>query len=141
MKLIRLSTIFQPTIQGGRCVAGTYCPAGATYMYNCTLGMYCSQAELEAPEGDCDMGYYCPGAATSAQEIDCPVGHYCPQKTGMPQPCGNGTFAPTTNLRAESECTPCTTGFYCNGTGLSAVSGQCDAGKILFPVLVLTLFI
>lgn len=126
--IYKFTDLFQPTLQGGRCDPGTYCPAGASYKYNCTLGMYCSQSELSAPEGFCDEGYYCPGAATSPQEFDCPVGHFCPNGTGLPQPCRNGTYAPTTNLKEEGECTPCDGGFYCNGTGLSAVSGVCDAG-------------
>lgn len=124
---------FQPTIQGGRCLSGTYCPAGASYAYNCTLGMYCMSDELEEPEGYCDEGYYCPGGAKSPQELDCPVGHFCPTGTGLPQPCRNGTYAPTTNLKAESECTPCDGGFYCNGTGLHVVSGVCDPGKYSKP--------
>lgn len=91
--------------------------------------MYCSQDELFEPEDYCDEGYYCPGSAKSPQELDCPVGHYCPLGTGLPQPCRNGTYAPTTRLKAESECTPCDGGFYCNGTGLSAVTAPCDAGN------------
>ena len=123
--------LFQPTIQGGRCLAGTYCPAGATAPYNCTLGQYCSQDELAAPEGDCTAGYYCPGGATSPQQNDCPTGHYCPLGTGNPVPCRNGTYGPTTRLTSDGECYPCDGGFYCNGTGLSAVSGPCDAGMMM----------
>ena len=47
----------------------------------------------------------------------------------IPEPCRNGTYAPTTGLISDAECLLCDGGFYCNGTGLSAVSGECDQGK------------
>lgn len=98
-------------------------------MQNCTAGQYCSTDGLEIPDGYCDAGYYCPIGSTSPQQIDCPVGHYCPLGSDLPMPCGNGTYAPKIRQQQSSDCKSCDGGYYCNGTGLNAVSGQCDAGK------------
>ena len=122
--------IFQPVNEGGICRAGNYCPAGATAEILCTAGQYCSVNELAEPEGNCTEGYYCPLGSVSPQEEPCPVGFFCPTGTGDPLPCRNGTYAPTIRLKAEEECTPCDAGSYCNGTGLSDVSGPCDAGMM-----------
>ena len=101
-------------------------------MQNCTAGKYCPTNGLDAPLADCDAGYYCPASSTSPQQIDCPVGHYCPTGSDLPDPCANGTYGPVIRLQVPSDCTPCDGGYYCNGTGLNAVSGQCDAGRTYF---------
>lgn len=47
---------------------------------------------------------------------DCPLGHYCPESTGHdPIPCPSGTYSDVTGLGAESECTVCDPGQYCQG--------------------------
>lgn len=38
-----------------------------------------------------------------------------------------GTFNPTEGLSEESQCTPCTPGYYCL-IGSSSVSGPCNSG-------------
>ena len=127
-----IANYFQPVSDGGICRPGNYCPEGSTAETLCTAGQYCSIQGLALPEGDCDEGYYCPLGSTSPQELNCPPGYFCPVGTGYPEACRNGTYAPTENLKADWECTPCDPGFYCNGTGLSAVSGVCDAGWFYF---------
>lgn len=97
-------------------------------MTKCTPGKYCSTPGLWTPTGDCTTGYYCPESSTSPQQVDCPVGHYCPTGSGLPEPCRNGTYGPTTRLQSDAQCTPCDGGMYCNGTGLSALTGPCDPG-------------
>ncbi|ESO92000.1 hypothetical protein LOTGIDRAFT_73113, partial [Lottia gigantea] len=91
----------------------------------CIPGKYCQGTGNINPTSYCSAGWYCTGGALESQN-DCTVGHYCPVGTSEPLPCSNGTFSPNTNLASESECSACTGGFYCNGTGLIAVSGPCD---------------
>lgn len=97
-------------------------------MTKCTPGKYCSTSGLWTPTADCNAGYYCPEGSTSPNQVDCPVGHYCPTGSGLPEPCRNGTYGPITRLQSDAQCTPCDGGMFCNGTGLSAVSGPCDPG-------------
>ena len=52
----------------------------------------------------------------------------CYQGTDIPEPCRNGTYGNSPNLKAESECRPCDPGYYCNATGAIAVTGPCDPG-------------
>ena len=58
----------------------------------------------------------------------CPAGSYCPDSSNKPTPCPPGTFSATTGLQKVEDCTPCTAGKYCQGSGLTAVTGDCDAG-------------
>ena len=118
----------QPTSNGGECQPGYFCPEGSAAMEECTPGSYCQTAGLATPTDLCNGGYYCPLGSSSPTQVVCPVGHYCVQGSDVPEPCRNGTYAPTTNLASEGECLLCDGGFYCNGTGLSAVSGECDQG-------------
>ena len=52
----------------------------------------------------CIVGYYCP-ASTNAQ----------PLRT--PKPCPVETYGNREGLEAESDCTTCDAGFYCETTG------------------------
>ncbi|XP_062603182.1 uncharacterized protein LOC134264959 [Saccostrea cucullata] len=122
------SSISTPTTTGGQCQPGYFCPEGSWEMTKCTPGKYCQTAGLGIPTGDCAAGYYCPEGSTSIQQVDCPVGHYCTMGSGLPEPCRNGTYGPIIRLQSDAQCTPCDGGMYCNGTGLSAVSGPCDPG-------------
>ena len=60
----------------------------------------------------------------------CTPGNYCGPTTGQTgeTPCPEGTYSSLTELQQEADCWPCKAGFYCAGTGNSAVSGPCDAG-------------
>lgn len=115
------------------CPVRTFCPTGSQQPSNCTAGQYCSRNRLATPEGPCDAGWYCPEGSASRQEVVCPVGHHCVSGSALPTPCDNGTFGPTEGLRNQSECSPCTAGFFCNKTGLSAVSGSCSPGYYCPP--------
>ncbi|XP_052778533.1 multiple epidermal growth factor-like domains protein 6 [Mya arenaria] len=117
--ILRDLELLLPTVQGGHCTPGTFCPAGATYAYNCTLGMYCSQSELDTPEGFCDEGYYCPGAATSPQAesecLLCDGGFYC-NGTGLSAvsgPCDAGFYCPAGQSQPDPYIYRCTPGYYC----------------------------
>ena len=61
----------------------------------------------------------------------CPQGYYCligSENDGQKKACPAGTFGNRTGLRAESECTDCLGGHYCETPGLTTVTGQCNAG-------------
>ena len=58
----------------------------------------------------------------------CPVGHYCPTGTSSPQQCPKGTYSNGTGLQAESDCTSCHAGEYCQDIGMTATSGLCYEG-------------
>ena len=60
----------------------------------------------------CSAGRYCPAGTTSENEFLCP----------------SGTYYGTTGAQQLNDCIPCTAGSYCETTGLSAPTGQCDAG-------------
>ena len=56
----------------------------------------------------------------------CPTGHYCLAGTERSDqhPCPMGTYNPGTGLGAESECTSCDAGSFCDTAGQVAVSGK-----------------
>ena len=56
----------------------------------------------------------------------CPTGAWCPAESALPyaNKCPNGTFSDALMLSSESECTPCTPGFYCGEAGLTSPSGK-----------------
>lgn len=74
----------------------------------------------------CPPRYYC----VNKDRVDpCPLGHYCEGNTGFNRSqCPAGTYGPTEMLAAESECTACDGGQYCDTPGLFAVSGPCAPG-------------
>lgn len=87
------------------------------------------------PSGPCEAGFYCTSAAHNATPTDgvtgdiCPPGSYCIQGSITGTGCPKGTFSNSTGLKADTECTACTGGFYCINTGLTDVSGTCWAGR------------
>ena len=50
----------------------------------------------------------------------CPTGHYCLSGTvtKYEHPCSEGTFSNATGLSTQSQCTDCTSGSYCDTTGM-----------------------
>ena len=77
----------------------------------CPAGTECILGTINPPP--CPQGYYClVGSTNDGQKIPCPI----------------GTFGNRTGLRAESECTDCLAGRYCETTALKAVTGLCNAG-------------
>ena len=139
------------------CLIGYYCPENTslaepcpqgtftkrtnlTHMLECTYceaGKYCGEHGLSEPSGDCAAGYYChSGAFNPVPNLDpmfplngpCPAGSYCPAGTINPLSCAEGTFRDTTGAANESECHPCTPGYHCNTTNLTAPSGKCAPG-------------
>ena len=130
----------------GLCTDGYYCPPGSisSRQIEAPLGSYsgtgASNYSLCLPgfyqpmfaQSDClqcPNGYYCPDSGMSTYEHTiCPYGNYCPVESSVPFRCPIGTFSASTGLFMESQCSDCTPGYYCNSTGLSEVTGPCDAG-------------
>lgn len=86
---------------------------------------------LAAVVAKCQAGFYCPAGSHQSTEVVCPQGSYCPQGSAIPSACPNGTFSNHTALTAAADCTACLKGYYCNGFGLTTVSGPCRSGKWL----------
>ena len=124
---------------GGKCKAGTFCPAGSSSPTNCTGGYYCETDELSAVTGPCLAGYYCSLASTMPNPVNetfgdiCPKGNYCPLASQAPTPCPEGTFSNAYGNENASNCLPCTGGQYCSGTGRDLPNGNCTGGWFCPP--------
>ncbi|XP_032305021.1 zonadhesin-like isoform X2 [Coturnix japonica] len=122
------------TATGGKCTAGFYCPKGSSEPLPCHPGFYCNASGLSMPSGECTAGFYCKGGAVLPNPTDdvtgniCPVGSYCTAGSAEPKLCPAGTFSSLPGRRTLSECQPCPSGFYCEGPGLSAPTGECWEG-------------
>ncbi|XP_071505048.1 uncharacterized protein [Diadema antillarum] len=130
------------------CTPGHYCPEGTTDpvpcpkgsfsdQYGlqaegdcqlCTPGHHCSQTGLTNTSGLCMEGFYCVLGSWDATNVSCPVGHYCQEGSATPEPCPAGMYSNTLERWNVSQCVDCDEGWYCNDTGLSAPSAQCDPG-------------
>ncbi|XP_077467725.1 uncharacterized protein LOC144083617 [Stigmatopora argus] len=120
----------------GWCTDGFLCLMGAsvpnptdmTTGSLCPPGVFC-QRGLKA--GDCRPGFYCDRGSNRADQSLCPVGFFCPGGTPAPIPCPAGTFSSVTGISHLSNCTECTAGYYCQGTGqptLCVVGYYCPPG-------------
>lgn len=131
------------------CPPGTF--SNRTHMVhidNCTdcpQGYYCQDRGITEPTGQCKAGHICFKNALNDDPVYnddvssnktivtygdvCAAGHYCPAGTALMIPCPRGTYNPDRGGISEIlACKPCPAGSYCNGTGLSAVTGTCDEG-------------
>jgi hypothetical protein len=127
-------------LDGYYCVGGSYLPTqnetepghysikGATNQTECSPGTYNMQYRQTSCSA-CPEGFYCPiSGLVTYIPYPCTVGHYCPIGTIDPVKCPAGTFSDAIGNKNVSECTPCTSGYYCQLDGLTEVSGPCDAG-------------
>ena len=86
------------------------------------------------PVLECSAGYYCRSGAETATPMEdsdayeCPRGYYCPIGTVEPIHCPEGTYSNNTRLRNETDCSPCTEGWYCDDLALNEPKAECDAG-------------
>ena len=117
---------------GGPCPISHYCPSGTDFPLACPAGTY-NNITGQANCTECLTGYYCPENTTTYEDFPCPVGNYCPPGTKASDEfkCPRGTYRDQPNGQSESDCLPCTGGNYCGTEGLSAVSGQCNAGRLI----------
>ena len=74
----------------------------------------------------CPAGFHCGQAQVTPKE--CPRGYYCVTGVRTPQACPIGTYINSTRVKRVEDCVPCRPGSYCDGTGLPAPRGPCDAG-------------
>jgi hypothetical protein len=103
-----------------------FCSSSALANYTlCMQGSYCAVAGLSAPNGTCAGGYYCVTGSSTATQNLCMNGTYCPQGSNQSTACPVSAFCASNGM---ANYAPCTAGFFCNATGLSAVSGSCSAG-------------
>ncbi|XP_053400417.1 sushi, von Willebrand factor type A, EGF and pentraxin domain-containing protein 1-like [Mercenaria mercenaria] len=133
----------QPKPSGTICGPGEYCVKGRKFLcekgfyqpyggrhecFECPEGMYCVTEGLAAPSGNCDMGFYCGKREieSSPATQKCPAGYMCPNAEQTI--CSKGYYQP---LEYQTRCLPCPLGKYCQDTGLSSPSGDCDPGCCL----------
>ena len=83
---------------------------------------------MTTTSGPCDPGFYCLEGSSNSQQFICPQGSYCERGTFYPKLCEAGTFSNSTMLKSSSDCTSCTSGSYCESTGLKKPSGACQEG-------------
>lgn len=107
-------------------LAGYYSIAGAANPSPCHPGMYNAQfGQSECIS--CPERYYCENSAT-IEPLSCPEGRFCPLGTSSPSRCPSGTFSNEKGLESESECIPCTAGYFCASNGLTSPTGKCLVG-------------
>ena len=85
------------------------------------------RAALASP---CSAGYYCVAGSSTATQYVCMNGTYCPAGSSQAIACPVSGFCVSNGMANYS---PCTAGYYCNATGLSAASGSCSAGHYCPP--------
>lgn len=113
-------------ITGGLCPQGHFCPNGTISPIKCSAGTYTGViGKSECTE--CPAGFYCDGI-DSTQFQTCPAGHYCPSGSLSPSDCPIGSYSSALSLTSVEECYPCPGGSYCETSGLTSPTGQCDAG-------------
>ncbi len=105
---------------------GHYSAPGAFKQEPCAKGTY-QRAYRSSSCETCIQGYYCNGTGT-VDPIICPAGFYCPESTDVPFTCPRGTYQPDVARYDITHCNPCTPGYGCDTTGLSAVVNKCAAG-------------
>lgn len=127
------------------CPAGGYCQPGFPSQRACPPGTY--NPDTGAKDitqcGKCDAGYYCLGDETAYGENSCAAGYYCEvgsywEKQAITSPgyisaaasssetkCAIGTY---NRLYAQSICTNCDAGYYCDSTGMTEPI-QCPIGN------------
>ena len=108
------------------CPAGAYCPAGSSSPTPCAPGTYAATTGLSAPcSMQCLGGYYCVSGSSTATQNLCMNRTYCLPGSFQQTACPTFGFCASNGM---ANYTLCTTGYFCNATGLSAVSGGCRAG-------------
>lgn len=114
----------------GLCEPGYYCPEGSTgprevpcpaSTYNPYYGRWSDDdCSLCVSGGYCEVGSAFPSV--------CPRGYFCIAGVSSFAPCPDGTFGNASGLRREEDCSSCSPGYYCDGTGLPRPRGLCDPG-------------
>jgi sugar lactone lactonase YvrE len=130
------------------CPIGTFNPTtGARTGRECIAclpGFYCSHQGQVNVTGPCHAEYYCLAGSNTPEpkpswapnsSIPLPIGGrcteggYCPEGSSAPSPCPPGTFSSTIGASNISSCSPCTSGYYCEGSSEPKPTGPCLAGS------------
>lgn len=120
------------TMNGDKCPAAAYCPAGTVTPTLCPIGTFTTGTGLFAltdcnacPAGyacpalgtigstlvQCNSGLYCSGSISDPSTgTPCPAGSYCPIGSNSPIPCPAGYVS---TLIGQSTCSACAAGVYC----------------------------
>lgn len=61
----------------------------------------------------------------------CP-GFYCVEGSSAPSPCPLGTIGLSAGRMSSADCSPCPSGFFCNGSALTEPNGPCSPGRIVW---------
>ena len=109
------------------CPINHRCPFGTKVPIACEAGDYTQHTGATECEA-CPEGYYCEADENGTAVFVCPQGHYCPALSIEPQPCPGGTYLGAEAMTQPSDCLPCTPGWYCDESGLTAPKGLCSAG-------------
>ncbi|CAC5381825.1 unnamed protein product [Mytilus coruscus] len=115
--------------EGDICPLYHICPTGSDAPQQCAIGYYANNTGLSSCTL-CIAGYMCyPGVAPQI----CPQGYYCPastlaQQLRQPKACPVATYGNREGLEAETDCTTCDGGYYCETTALTNVTGPIQAG-------------
>jgi hypothetical protein len=110
-----------------RCPPGRFCPlTGRSTVFEaampfCFGGYFCSSGALDG------VGNW---GVLGGLGGPCPTGHFCPNGTthNVSHPCPPGTFKPTMLGSSVTSCRACSPGYFCEGTGNTAVTALCAAG-------------
>ncbi|KAF6036715.1 hypothetical protein EB796_004987 [Bugula neritina] len=115
-----------------RCPIGYYCPERTTTPILCPSGTYQDEEEKWSCK-ECPLGYYCDnslGVVEINDTILCPPGSFCPAGTTYSTEflCPRGTFSNATGLSDDTQCSPCSPGYYCGVAGSTSPTALCDPG-------------
>ena len=107
------SQVPKPTdgVKGRACSKGHFCVAGTTTETQCLGGTYEPRTGSSACQ-QCPAGYFCSVGAI--KPTPCTAKYYCPPNSENPTFCPPGSYSNTVGLEQASQCTPCTTGNYCD---------------------------
>ncbi|CAB1443712.1 unnamed protein product [Pleuronectes platessa] len=119
------------------CMQGFVCPPGSSKPNDptnaCPPGTLSNRTDLtdRSQCQPCPARYACLRGTGGIQRppLSCFAGHYCPPGTMFPTQykCPAGTWNSHSGQEAESECRPCSQGWYCLA-GSGAPSGRCSSG-------------
>ncbi len=132
------------------CPPGGLCQAGTASPQLCPTGYYCfGNQAISCPPGTygpsvnqtnitacvvCPAGFFCnlPGISDYSM-FPCPANHFCPRATGAPLACPPGTYSNQPGARTPTDCSNCSSGFYCpvGNTSIPCPQGYyCPAGSV-----------
>ena len=120
---------------GSICGPGEFCPNGSHAPSPCSAGFACTTFGLSTPDVVCQAGFFCPegSAIPDDDENVCPPGYFCPEGSIRPLSCPVGTYSNQNSISDALSCTPCTEGYFCNSTALTAPTGSCQQGYYCPP--------